>query len=475
MAVDIKNRRVLGYLVAVAVTLSTIGIVLAIQPLVSFVPVLFVAAVALIQAYAGLRPALLSIVLSVIGSLLFVGNRSPVNLRLHNLTEMIIFPIVALAVVYLMHSRSKHKQIAQEQLLELSTLLDSMPEAVFILNANGEVVDVNRAGQQLCARSKAELLGAHYDFLVRYMHVKRDSESAIEPHELAVTRALRGEAVQNESRVCEHPQDGSQREVLVSANPMRDSQGKLIGVLLVLRDVTEVTDLQRQVATAERHFAIGQMASGMAHDFNNVLNTITQASALLQGPDQSADDRKMYLKMIDNSAHRGAEIISQVREYVRGGSTETTSVDVCQLVQDALDLTRPLWRNANGVSVLTEFKPVRPVRANAADLRRVFTNLIVNAIQAMPSGGKLKITCEQHEGTVFASVSDTGMGIPPEQQKKIFAPYYTTKTSGTGLGLSTAQKILLAHGGRITVNSEPGSGSTFNVQLPAEEMVGKVA
>jgi signal transduction histidine kinase len=110
---------------------------------------------------------------------------------------------------------------------------------------------------------------------------------------------------------------------------------------------------------------------------------------------------------------------------------------------------------------------VSPVKANAADLRRVFTNLIVNAVQAMPSGGKLTISCEQHDGTVFASISDTGVGIPPDQQRKIFAPYYTTKASGTGLGLSTAQKILLAHGGKITFNSEPGKGSSFSVQLPA--------
>ena len=171
--------------------------------------------------------------------------------------------------------------------------------------------------------------------------------------------------------------------------------------------------------------------------------------------------------MIDNSAHRGAEIISRVREYVRGASNETTGVDLRQLLQDALELTRPLWRNANGLDVVTEFKPVSPVRANAADLRRVFTNLIVNAIQAMPSGGKLTIACEQHDGTVFASVSDTGVGIPAEQQRKIFDPYYTTKSSGTGLGLSTAQKILVAHGGKITFHSEPGQGSSFSVQLPA--------
>src|SRR5579884_1537220 len=468
MAVNVKTRPVLGYLVSVVVSLIAIAIVLSIQPLVSFVPVIFVAAVAAIQAYAGLGPAILSIILCVLGSLIVMGNAQAIDERLHNLTELAIFPIVAAAVVYLMPSRRKHKRRAQEQLLELSTLLESMPDAVFILNAQGEVVDVNRAGQQLCARSKAELLGAHYDFLVRYMNVKRrPEEPAIKPEETAIARALRGNSVQNESRVCEHPQDGSQREMLVSANPMRGTEGELIGALLVLRDVTEVAELQRQVATSERHFAVGQMATGLAHDFNNVPNTITQASALLQISPHSPEEQKTYLKMIDNSAHRGAEIISRVREYVRGASNETTGVDLRQLLQDALELTRPLWRNANGLDVVTEFKPVSPVRANAADLRRVFTNLIVNAIQAMPSGGKLTIACEQHDGTVFASVSDTGVGIPAEQQRKIFDPYYTTKSSGTGLGLSTAQKILVAHGGKITFHSEPGQGSSFSVQLPA--------
>ncbi|HZU44194.1 MAG TPA: ATP-binding protein [Terriglobales bacterium] len=468
MAVKTKTRPVVGYLVSVIVSLVAIGIVLSIQPLVSFIPVIFVAAVAAIQAYAGLGPAILSIVLCVLGSLIVMGNPQPIDERLHNLTELAIFPIVAAAVVYLMHSRRKHKRRAQEQLLELSTLLDSMPEAVFILNAEGEVVDVNQAGQLLCARSKAELLGAHYDFLVRYMNVKRHAdEPSIKPEDTAVARALRGESVQNESRVCEHPRDGSQREMLVSANPMRDTEGQLIGALLVLDDVTEVAELQRQVATTERHFAVGQMATGLAHDFNNVLNTITQASALLQTTGHSPEEQKTYLKMIDNSAHRGAEIISRVREYVRGASNETTDVDVRQLLQDALELTRPLWRNAHNLAVVTEFKPVGAVKANAADLRRVFTNLIVNAIQAMPSGGKLTIACEQQDSTVLASVSDTGVGIPPEQQRKIFAPYYTTKSAGTGLGLSTAQKILLAHGGKITFNSEPGKGSSFSVQLPA--------
>jgi len=287
--------------------------------------------------------------------------------------------------------------------------------------------------------------------------------------DLAVTRALAGESVQNEARVFASTADGSTMNALVSANPMRDAEGAIIGALLVVRDVTEITQLQRQVADSERHTAIGQMASGIAHDFNNVLNTITQAAALLQSQPNQSDDQRFYVGMIDNAARRGAEIIKRVREYIRGASGESAQVDIRQMLQDALDLTRPMWRGVNGLTVTTEFKPVTPVRANAADLRRVFTNLIVNAIQAMPRGGRLTARCEERSGMVIASVQDTGEGILPEQQKKIFLPYFTTKQTGTGLGLSTAQKILLASGGDISFTSEIGSGTTFTVQLPAFE------
>ena len=101
------------------------------------------------------------------------------------------------------------------------------------------------------------------------------------------------------------------------------------------------------------------------------------------------------------------------------------------------------------------------------DLQRVFTNLIINAIQAMPEGGTLTVSTEERDGTVAIRVEDTGVGIAPEQQKKIFLPYYTTKTQGTGLGLSTAQKTILTQGGNISFQSEPGKGTAFTIVLPA--------
>ena len=135
---------------------------------------------------------------------------------------------------------------------------------------------------------------------------------------------------------------------------------------------------------------------------------------------------------------------------------------------EAIELTNPLSARA-GVRVRSELKEVPRARANAADLRRVFTNIIINAIEAMPNGGEMSVSCYRDGNQIIATVSDTGMGIAPENRGKVFYPYFTTKQEGTGLGLSGAQKILLAQGGNIHFRTEIGKGTTFVITLPMED------
>src|SRR5919204_1056363 len=282
----LQKRPLLRYLFAVLATAIGVGIVIGVEPFVGYVPMLFLPLVALVEAYAGPEPAMLSTALCVLASFRFMNVHPIVNEHLHNLTKLGLFPIVSVAVVYLMEARRKERRVAREQLLELSTLLESMPEAVFIFGRNARLVDVNRAAEQICACGRDELRGAHVNFLAKHLGIEKH-EQPMPLTDLAVTRALRGDQVQNEARVYSNPTDGSPVNALVSANPMRGEEGVIIGALLVVRDVTEITQLQRRVADTERHLAIGQMASGIAHDFNNVLNTITQAVALLEmNPDR---------------------------------------------------------------------------------------------------------------------------------------------------------------------------------------------
>lgn len=465
MLVQGKSRLLWRYAFSVLATVVALAVVAGLNSVVGFVPLLLVSAVALVEKNAGARPAILSLLICTVFSALFLNTQT----RIHDVTELALLPAVGASIIYLMETRRMQKRVVHEQWLELSTLLESMTEAVVIFNSEGRVADVNRAAADLIGSTSEHLLGMHYAEMARLLRPQRGDEP-MEISKLGIARALRGEVVKDEGRTLLNPRDGSSIDAVISATPMRVGNGRLIGALLVIRDVTELATLQRRIADTERHLAIGQMASGLAHDFNNVLNTITQATALLQIDSQSPEQRQRYLAMVDRAARTGAEIIRRVREYVRGGTGRPASVDVNRLMREALDLAEPMWRLNKNIQVETRFQQVSPVWANAGDLRRVFANLIINAIQAMPQGGRLMIDSEERDGRVVLRIGDTGAGIPPEIQKKIFLPYFTTKPSGTGLGLSTAQKILLAEHGNLSFQSEVGGGTTFTVELPAMEL-----
>jgi two-component system NtrC family sensor kinase len=181
------------------------------------------------------------------------------------------------------------------------------------------------------------------------------------------------------------------------------------------------------------------------------------------------EQRRSYTEIAHKAIRRGAEIVARLRQYLKNSAGETAILNIRQIVEESLELVQPMLQTAHqNVRVMRDLNDAGTVRANAADLRRVFVNLMINALQAMPNGGDLTIRTEQNsEGSrARVIVADTGVGIPRHQQKKIFFPYFTTKTNGTGLGLSGAQRIVLSYEGAIHFWSEPGKGTRFTVELP---------
>src|SRR5438067_7500728 len=251
---------------------------------------------------------------------------------------------------------------------------------------------------------------------------------------------------------------------------MRDPACKIIGALVEIRDVTETNQLQRRLADTERHRAIGHMAAGLIHDFNNVLDTLEKGITVMELRAESPiEQRQSYLQMMHKAVRRGSEIVSRLRQYLKDGSSEVGVVNLKQVLEETVELAIPLLQTSNrDVKLVRELEPDGNVRGNAADLRRTFTNLIINALQAMPAGGELALRLERaNDGTLArVTIADTGSGIPYNQQKKIFYPYFTTKPQGTGLGLSGAQKLILSYGGSIRFHSEPGKGTKFFIELP---------
>lgn len=371
--------------------------------------------------------------------------------------------------------RGRSEKLDPKRQVEISTLLESMPEAVFLFGTDFRIIETNAQAEQLTGYSRGELRGLPEEAFARMMSIKGEHGLDLGQRESLLRRALGGEVTRHARAALRHPKDGRDMEALMSASPMRNqATGEIIGALVIVRDVTEVSQLQRRLADTQRHNAIGQMAAGIAHDFNNVLDTINQAIFLLEmNAEKSPSERRIYTELIKKSVRRGAEISERVREYLRTGTGAREEVDLRSLLDDVVEMTRPMWQVARKVQVRTHFGPVGKVLANPADMRRVFTNLIINALEAMPNGGVLTLGCEDVGGNARVQVEDTGQGIPPEQERKMFEPYFTTKKAGTGLGLSGAHKIITAAGGNISFRSKVGMGTCFTIELPVLEHRGE--
>jgi signal transduction histidine kinase len=219
------------------------------------------------------------------------------------------------------------------------------------------------------------------------------------------------------------------------------------------------------------------MVAGLTHDFNNILGIIRRAVTLIEMKENDpVEERRKYIDMIQRAVLNGTETIARLREYLSGGTGVMQMADINVIAREAVELTRPPWKVRPNVQVEEDLHPVPPVRGNPVDLRRVITNLIFNAVEALgEQGGRVTVQTEAEGAVVRCSVEDTGPGIPLELQARLFQPYFTTKASGTGLGLFGAQKIVLAHGGNLTFYSEVGRGTRFNIELPSLEHASEAA
>lgn len=231
-------------------------------------------------------------------------------------------------------------------------------------------------------------------------------------------------------------------------------------------------DFQNQVIQSEKIRALGEMAGGVAHDFNNLLAAILGRTQLLLENTSEGESRK-WLKVIEQASLDGAEIVRKILEFSKTYRDETfIKLELNRLVEDAIEITRPYWKDKSEVrgikiNLNKELGMILPIEGNAAELREVITNLIINAVDAMPEGGILNLKTEVKESLVFLSVKDTGSGMKEETSINIFEPFFTTKGVGhTGLGLSTCNGIIKRHQGDIIVNSKEGEGTEIIVKIP---------
>ena len=241
----------------------------------------------------------------------------------------------------------------------------------------------------------------------------------------------------------------------------------------IRRAYHELREAQSQLVQSAKLNALGEMAGGVAHDFNNILAAILGRTQLLL-QDASDADVHSQLEVIERAALDGAQAVRRVQEFTRLRQDEHFEpLDVQEVLQGVLELTRSAWeaeskRRGIALTAVLDLHAAQFVVGNASELREVFTNLVLNALDAMPWGGTLTISSADVDDEVRIRVTDTGVGIDAETCGHVFDPFFTTKpVKGTGLGLSVAYGIITRHHGRIEVESEPGRGSVFSVWLPA--------
>jgi len=238
----------------------------------------------------------------------------------------------------------------------------------------------------------------------------------------------------------------------------------------------KLKETQAQLVQSEKLKALGEMASGVAHDFNNVLGAILGRAQLTQTKTEDPELLRS-LKFIELAATDGAQTVKRIQDFTRTRTErDFQTVDINRLIESALDMTRHKWKNeiverGGVVEVETDLQEPSPlVRGNPAELKEVLTNLIINALEAMPEGGRLKVSTFQEEDFGIVEVCDTGVGMAEAVKNRIFDPFFTTKgPEGTGLGLSVTYGIITRHNGMIDVVSEPQRGSRFTIKLPRDK------
>ena len=238
---------------------------------------------------------------------------------------------------------------------------------------------------------------------------------------------------------------------------------------------TEADQLREQLLRAQRLSSVGTLASSVAHEFNNILTTIINYAKLGVRPESSEASRLQALEKILKGSQRAATIISSMLGFARNHSTQREITDLVSLVEEVLILTeKDLSKHHVQVETKFQGRPKAPVVRG--QIEQILLNLIINARQAMPRGGLLKIEVRDNAPAHMAEIriADTGVGIPPDQLRLIFEPFYTTKDpddqghGGSGLGLSVCRQIIEQHQGRIRVESLVGKGSRFTVKLPLQ-------
>ncbi len=354
----------------------------------------------------------------------------------------------------------------------LTVTLDSITDGVIATDIESRIEFVNPVAERQFGLAEDHLVGQN---LENVWNIKCDDQQVSCASVMARTLG--------EGKVCEPAcdslmRDSEGREFPVNSicAPLRDSDGHIVGAVLVIRDISDEKSAQERLIRARNLESVGILAGGIAHDFNNILTAIIGNIELAKDLCGPQSEVEQLLGRAQVASCRAQDLTQQLLTFSRGGNPIRASHSLTKVIEETTSFV------LSGANVKCEFNfigKITPVFVDKGQISQVMQNLIINAAQAMPEGGVITVTAQDVEATaqehacvtpgnyVKLEVQDHGIGIGKEDLKKIFDPYFTTKQEGSGLGLAVTHSIISKHGGHISVSSEPAEGTKFTIYLPA--------
>ncbi len=339
---------------------------------------------------------------------------------------------------------------------QLQQVVDHLEDGIVLFTQDRRALFFNKAAEVIVGRPLEEVVGRPWDDMLRPFHPLRP----LLHHAFEQRASFRNAAVTI-------PRDDGNKEFLVSLFFVRDPH-RAMGAMVVLKDLESIKTLQSLITYSAKLTALGRLTSGMAHEVKNPLNAMMIHLELLKEKlDAPAEDVQQSLEVIGSEIRRLDRVVQGFLRFIRPEELSLRLIDLNTLLREVATLLETEWQK-EGIRFALQFDPTLPlIPADEELLRQAFLNIMLNACQAMPKGGVVSISTEMEEWE-FARVgiADTGVGIPPENLRKIYQLYYTTKPHGSGIGLSLVYRVVHMHNGSIETSSEVGRGTTMIVRLP---------
>jgi PAS domain S-box-containing protein len=357
------------------------------------------------------------------------------------------------------------QRFASRYASELAAIVESSDDAIISKDLTGHITSWNKAAARLFGYTQDEMIG---------QSILRLIPTELHPEETTILSKIRsGERIDHFETV-RLKGNGERLEVSLSISPVRDRTGTIIGASKILRDISARKRIEASIIQAEKIAATGRMAATIAHEVNNPLEAITNLIFLAREHDDTPAEVRGYLQTAENEVARVSHIARQTLGFYRE-NTSAVKISLSDMARDAVRIYESKCKAAN-IDLRTNLPSRRQILARRGEMMQVISNLIANAIYAMPSGGTLSVSVEDADGHqqsgIILAIEDTGVGIPAEHMPKIFEAFYTTRGSiGTGIGLFIAKQFVESHHGKITCvsSTDPAThGTRMSIFLPLE-------